>query len=212
MRQGVARFALCLPLLLCACPVMQQSPAARAQEAATEMNLNAKFGRMELAAERVAPKAKDTFFERHKGWGGKVRVADYELQGMRMKSDDTAEIMVRVAWFRIDEGDLRTTTLKQKWHDMKGDWKLVEESRIDGDVGLLGEPMPAAPVPTGPRHAQFPTIHIGTSGPGTSPEELPDTPAPAMTAPVQPAAETAPSQPAAAPSVATPAPKPAPKS
>lgn len=183
MRRAVYAFALALPLFLCACPAMQQSPAARAQEAATEMNLNAKFGRMELAAERVAPKAKEVFFERHRGWGGKVRVADYELQGLRMHGEDKAEILVRVAWFRVDEGDLRTTTLKQKWLDLKGEWRLVEESRADGDVGLLGEPVEPGHAPPGPRHAQFPTIHIGTAGPLAAPEELPAAP----TAPAQPA-------------------------
>lgn len=172
-----------LPLLFTACAAMQQSPAARAQEAAQEMNLNTKFGRMELAAERVSPKAKDTFFERHRGWGGKVRVADYELQGLRMKAEDEAEVMVRVAWFRIDEGDLRTTTLKQKWHDFKGDWKLVEESRVDGDVGLLGEPVEPPPPRTGPRNAQFPTIRIGTAGPAAYEELTPAAPPPAAPPP-----------------------------
>ena len=164
---------LSLALLLCGCPVAHQSSAARAQEAASELNINARFGRMEMAGEHVAPKAKEQFFERRKAWGGKIRVADYEMAGMRMlKGEEDAEMLVRVAWYRVDEGDLRTTTLRQKWHDFKGTWRLVEEARIDGDVGLLGEAIvPVAP-PSGPRHAQFPTIRLG--GAPTQPlEELP---------------------------------------
>lgn len=171
-------FALGFTFLLCGCPVAHQSSAARAQEAASELNVNARFGRMEMAAERVAPKAKEQFFERRKAWGGRIRVADYEMAGMRfMKNEEDAEMLVKVAWYRVDEGDLHTTTLRQKWHDFKGDWKLVEETRVDGDVGLLGEHVvPVAP-PSGPRHAQFPTIRLG-GGAAQTDEELPPPEAP----------------------------------
>ena len=154
--------AFTFAFFLFGCPVAHQSSAARAQEAASELNVNARFGRMEMAGEHVSPKAKEQFFERRKAWGGKIRVADYEMAGMRMlKGEEDAEMLVRVAWYRVDEGDLRTTTLRQKWHDFKGAWKLVEETRIDGDVGLLGEAIVSVAPPSGPRHAQFPTIRLG---------------------------------------------------
>lgn len=162
------------------------------QEAAQELNVNARFGRMEMAAEHVAPPAKEQFFERRKAWGNRVRVADYEVAGMRLaKGEEDAEMIVKIAWYRVDEGDLRQTTLRQKWHDFKGEWKLTEESRIDGDIGLLGERVQqvAPSTPAGPRHAQFPTIRLG--GGATQPnEELPGpaegAPAPAANAPTKP--------------------------
>jgi hypothetical protein len=157
-----------LALVLLGCPVSHQSPPARAQEAATELNTNTRFGRMELAAEKVAPKARDVFLERRRAWGAAVRVADYELAGFRMKGDDDAEMFVKVAWYRIAEGDLHVTTLKQEWHAFKGDWRLVEEKRSDGDVGLLGEPVPAAP-PRTIKNAHFPTIRLGESAPDAQP-------------------------------------------
>lgn len=162
MRTRLA-FAVSLPLLVLGCALGGQSKPARAQEAALELNLNARFGRMELAAERVAPKARDAFFEKRRGWGTTIRVADYDMTGLRMKGEEDCETVVRVAWFRASENDLRTTTLKQKWHDFKGDWKLTEETRIDGDIGLIGEPPTPAPAgTTPPRRAQFPTITLGT--------------------------------------------------
>lgn len=176
-----ARLALGLgfTFLLCGCPVAHQSSAARAQEAASELNVNARFGRMEMAAEHVAPKAKEQFFERRKTWGGKIRVADYEMAGMRlMKGEEDAEMLVKVAWYRVDEGDLHTTTLRQKWHDFKGDWKLVEETRVDGDVGLLGEHVVQVAAPSGPRHAQFPTIRLGGAAPQPNEELPPEAPKP----------------------------------
>jgi hypothetical protein len=161
-------------LALLGCPVGHQSPPARAQEAATELNVNTRFGRMELAAERVAPAAREAFLTRRKAWGGNVRVADYELAGFRMKSDSDAEMLVKVAWYRLDEGDLRVTTLKQKWHDFKGDWRLTDESRAEGDIGLIGEPAPPAePSAKGssPKNAQFRTIRLGQQQGEPSPSE-----------------------------------------
>lgn len=175
------RPALALALLLgssvalLGCPLGGQSKPARAQEAAQELNLNTRFGRMELAAERVAPKARETFFNNHKAWGGNVRVADWELAGLRMSGDDEAETTVRIAWYKANEGDLHVTTLRQKWKDMKGDWKLTDETRVDGEAGLFGEKVtaPAEPGTPGgpPKRTQFPTIRLGSgnSQPGDPP-------------------------------------------
>lgn len=152
-------------LALLGCPAMHQSPGAKAQEAANDLNLNTRFGRMEMASEKVAPKARDLFFERRRGWGGRIRVADFELAGMKMKGEEDAEMFVKVAWYLVDEGDLHVTTVKQSWHDFKGDWKLVEETRTDGDAGLLGEKIERVG-PKGPRNVQFPTVRLGGGGEG----------------------------------------------
>lgn len=154
-------FALPFALMLMGCPAVHQPPAARAQDAAREMNLNTRFGRMELAAEFVAPKARETFFERRQGWGGAIRIADYELSGLRMHGDEEADVFVKVAWFRMSEQELRTSTLKQTWQAIKGEWKLVEESRSGGDIGLLGEHVaePSKDAPA-PKPKQFPTIRL----------------------------------------------------
>jgi hypothetical protein len=164
-----------------ACGLVGQSKPAMAQEAALELNLNARFGRMEMAAEHVAPKARDQFFDRRRAWGGSVRIADYDMTGLKMKGEDDAETFVKIAWYRANEGDLRVTTLKQKWHsDAKGDWKLTEEQRLDGDLGLLGEPpVPVTATTEAPKRSQFPTIYLGGGGA--------DAPAPAP-APAQAAA------------------------
>jgi hypothetical protein len=80
-----------------------------------------------------------------------------------------------VAWYRIDQGDLRQTTLRQSWHDEKGEWRLVDEASADGDLGLLGEPVQDAP--SRPKNAQFPTVRLGQAK-ANSPaaESAPSTP------------------------------------
>jgi|GEM_PF-637127 len=180
--------AALLASLALGCGLAGQSKPAKAQEAALELNLNARFGRMEMAAEHISPKARDGFFERRRAWGGSVRVADYDLTGLKIIGEDDAESYVKIAWYRANEGDLRVTTVKQKWHsDAKGDWKLTEEQRVDGDVGLLGEP-PAAPTAAStaaPRRSQFPTIYLGSGAP-EAPAGQP------AAAPAPPVAEQAP--------------------
>lgn len=171
--------ALPLSTALLGCALGQQSSPARAQEAASELNINTRFGRLELAAEKVAPSARDAFLQRRKAWGSILRVADYELSSLQMKGKDDAEMLVKVAWYRMDEGDLRVTVLKQQWHDFKGDWKLVDETRADGDLGLIGERTPTAPAPAKARQVHFPTIRLGeppaqSSAPATIPPADPN--------------------------------------
>jgi len=206
MRFVLATAAVTLSMFALGCPLGGQSKPARAQEAALELNMNARFGRMEIAAERVAPKARDAFFDRRKGWGGTIRVADYDLTGLRMQGEDDAETFVKVAWYRANQPDLRVTTLKQKWHDFKGDWKLTEEQRVDGDLGLLGEAAAPAAAPatgepaTAPRRQQFPTVYLG-SGNGPSEAATAPQPAPQPAAPAprqdEPAAFSEPPMPGA---------------
>lgn len=151
--------AVCVATTACPAPL---SRGARAQDAAQELNLQARFGRLSVAMERVAPKERDNFTKRHKAWGNTVRISDTEMAGLRLTGDEDAEVAVRVAWFRPSEGELRVTTLRQKWHDHRGDWLLVDEERADGDAGLLGDDPPASAAPAKPRtNAQFPTIRIG---------------------------------------------------
>ena len=177
-----AALAFASSLFLLGCP--HQSPPARAQEAATELNINTRFGRMELAAEKVAPAAREAFLARRRAWGGNVRVADYEMASFRMKGETDAEMVVKVAWYRIDEGDLRVTMLKQKWHDFRGDWRLVDEQRAEGDVGLIGEPVPTATARTSSKKAHFPSIRLGQGG------ENGETAAPEVAAPPKESAES----------------------
>jgi hypothetical protein len=163
MRPYVSLF-LVVAVVSSACALGAQSKPARAQATALELNMNARFGRMDIAAEHVAPDARDSFLDRRKGWGTTVRIADYDLTGLRMKGEDDCETVVKVAWFRTSENDLRSTTIKQKWHDFKGDWQLTEENRLDGDIGLLGEALPEGePGPATPRHAQFPSVTLGSA-------------------------------------------------
>lgn len=147
--------------LVCGC-LSQNGGASRAQEASNEFNLHTRFGRIEQASERVAVEAREMFIKHRAGWGGQVRIADLENGGMRMLKENTeAEVTVRIAWYRPDEGDLHVTTLKQHWKDFRGDWRLVGEERTDGDLGLIGEVVHRAEVSDAARpQRRFPTVRL----------------------------------------------------
>jgi hypothetical protein len=135
-----------------------------AQEAASDMNMNARFGRSQLVMQHIAEKERAEFDRTHRQWGGEIRVTDAEITGLHLEADGEARVTVRAAWFRLSEGELRTTVLRQKWKQIKGSWLLVAEERVEGDVGLLGEPIvqaPGAPEMVQGPAAQFPTVRLG---------------------------------------------------
>jgi hypothetical protein len=158
-------FAYAAALCAVAC-VTPPGPVAKAREAAQEFNLDARFGRSDTAIERVALPARAAYAAHHQAWGGRVRVADVELTGIRSREDHDVDVTVRVSWYRVEQQELLSTTLKQTWHEVgSGGWQLVAEDRLDGDVGLLGESVVfQAPVADrGP--AQFPTVRLGGGEP-----------------------------------------------
>ena len=154
---GVASAIAALALLQTSC-IAPQGPASRATDAARELNLAARFGRMDVAVGRTSAGARSSFLERRAEWGKNVRVLDVELAGMAMKNPQNAMIYVDVAWVRMDEGALRTTRVAQTWRDVDSGWELVREQRIAGDLGLFGEYVERAqPVH---RDVQFPSKTI----------------------------------------------------
>jgi len=171
------RIALALVFLSGCAIVAPMSAASRAQETSTELNTNTRFGRLELATEHVDPKHREAFLVQHKAWGNNIRVADYEMAGFKMKGDDDAETLVRVSWYRVENGDLRNTLIRQQWKQVKGDWRLIEEARAEGDPGLMNDALPAPiaePVdPNAPpkKPAQFPTIRLGSTDNAPAPSE-----------------------------------------
>jgi hypothetical protein len=138
---------------------------ARGQQVASEFNQDARFGHTELSMEHVAPSAREAFAAGRRAWGTGLHVADLELQGMKAEGEHELDVFVRISWYRPEEQELRSTTVKQVWRD-EGGWQLTAENRLDGDVGLLGEPVVyQAPDPSRPR-AQFPTVRLGDKANG----------------------------------------------
>ncbi len=119
-------------------------PSSRGQlvtEAAREMNLAARFGRLDIAAGHAAKGARKHFLSRRSQWGREIRVVDVELSSLNITKDDRALVHVDVAWVRMNEGELKSTRVAQVWRDQRGGWLLVREKRVAGAIGLFGEPV-----------------------------------------------------------------------
>ena|SRR5450432_4937859 len=146
-------FGLACAVLLGAC--MVPPPSERATDAARELNVAARFGRIDIAAGRASDGARDEFIRRRSAWGGQIRVVDVELAGLSMPDSDHAVFQVDYAWMRMDEDTLRSTRVAQSWTSSKGSWVLESEKRVAGDVGLFGEHVEVLRPPQ--RDAQFAT-------------------------------------------------------
>jgi hypothetical protein len=144
--------------LLCSGCVRPPPPAERATNAARELNLAARFGRMDLAVAKAAPVARAEFVERRLQWGKGLRVVDVELAGLEMSEPGRALVYVDFAWVRSDEATLRNTRVSQLWSDEQGDWQLTREQRVAGDLGLFGELVVRNAAPR--RDVHFPTKTI----------------------------------------------------
>lgn len=146
-------------LLLAAAGCMGQSKVGKLQEAASNLNMATRFGRMDVATELVHTKELDNFGKRHAAWGGPLRIVDVEYQGIKFVDENQAVVFVAVGWQRVDEGELRVTHLAQVWDYERGGWKLTDEERTAGDVGLIGEPTEVLRPEWRP-DAHFPSITI----------------------------------------------------
>jgi len=128
---------LALGLGACFAPPTQSQ---RVTDAARELNVAARFGRMDLAAGHASRAARKHFLERRAQWGNRIRVVDVALASLAMgEGNETAHVHVDIAWVRIDEGSLRSTRVAQLWRERDGVWQLTREKRAAGDIGLFGE-------------------------------------------------------------------------
>jgi hypothetical protein len=162
MRHAALAVAAVSLAALTGCP-MPPSNAARMQEAATDFNTNLRFGRTQMAVERVDSVVREAFLRRRLTWGKDVTLADYELLGAKMLDEDHAEVSIKYDWFHANEQELRVSTVRQKWETHKGNWLLEGEAIVDGDPGIFYDPSQVRTEhadAAAPRSVQFPTVRL----------------------------------------------------
>lgn len=162
---ALASVTLLVPLALSASAcVTTPNTRAKLDDAVQETNVAARFGRGDIAVERVHASARAKFLEHHRRWGGDVRIVDVELGAIERMTGQEAVVLVSFGWFRPDEGRLRTTVLRQTWRTVaESGWWLFEEDQASGDVGLLEDPSKkgdAKAAPSEPPRPRFETTTI----------------------------------------------------
>ncbi|HEX2732573.1 MAG TPA: hypothetical protein VHM70_13265 [Polyangiaceae bacterium] len=145
--------------------MLHQNSSARLMDAAQELNLSARFGNVDIAAQHTSDAARPTFIARRQSWGNDIRVVDVNLSSMNLVDDEHAEVRVLYSWTRMDEGVLRATTVTQYWGNPKlGGWRLEREQRFAGDLGLFGE-RATKPEPQARGDVHFATRSLGAVNP-----------------------------------------------
>jgi hypothetical protein len=162
LRRRLAQlFGFLLPALAVTACMSPMTPAAKLNEAVQDTAMAMRFGRNDLAIERVAAIARAEFMKHHKLWGSELRIVDVELGGVEKVSEKEAVVLVNFSWFRPTEGQLRGTVVRQTWtnDDGSGPWFLANEERAAGDIGLLGE-LPVVVVTPEKKDTHFETTVI----------------------------------------------------
>ena len=137
-----------LPLLLAVASCAGASRTQKVQEAAYELNMGTRFGRVPL--EKVAVGSREKFLAQHKAWQGPVRIVDVDLAGLNVPKNGDATVLIAVGWQRADEQDMRTTVVAQKWREERDGWMLASETVADGDPTIFeaGRPLGMGSVAT----------------------------------------------------------------
>lgn len=143
VKQHLARAVLVAALVFGAAAslggCMPPTPAQKASEAARELNMGARWGKMDEAMGRTSRTERPRFAKRRANWHTNIRIVETELVGLNMKDGTHATVQVDVSWMFSDDPTLRVTRLTQEWSDAEGKWIMTSEKKLSGDPGLFGE-------------------------------------------------------------------------
>lgn len=143
MRHAVFFLALATSSLAAACGIGSQQ---KFQETAFEVNDALRVG--SYALEHIAPDAREKFIARHRDWHHGIRIVDIELVGMAMPDKGDPTITWAVSFQRIDEQEVRSAVVMQRYVEKRQSFLLVDETLVDGDPGLFSKAATAAPPKT----------------------------------------------------------------
>jgi hypothetical protein len=136
----VLAFPLVVALAGCMPP---PGPFERLTYTAHETGTALRFGRLDLALALVRAEVQQEFAVRHARWGRDVRIVDLEVTGVRMFTEEEAEVQLAVSWHRLSETTVRTSGILQRWNRIKGDdWRIAGVMPAGGSPGLLADPPP----------------------------------------------------------------------
>lgn len=134
-------FLALLLVCLSSCIMQNMSPETRLRDAVVELNEETRWGRMDVARQRVSPAFRQQFVLSHARWGGDIQIADSDILGVNAGKDDGAAISrVAVRWYDQRTMLLSDTVLRQTWQSQKQSYILMSESVESGHPGLLAMP------------------------------------------------------------------------
>jgi len=147
-------FVLVLPMLTIAaiaCLGRTQMAQERLRDAVVGYNDELRFGRMDLAVQRVAPALRGQFVGSHYRWGRDIAIADTEIVNVEAVGEDFdhAVSFVSFRWYPTGTTIIRETLVREEWRKDRTVFVLVGESAVDGDPALLEIPQGFRPETSG---------------------------------------------------------------
>jgi hypothetical protein len=128
-------------LALGGCIFQHFTPIQKLTDQAYALNDEARWARIDLATQRVAPEYRATFLATHREWGGEIQIADADMTNVVLGDEEQgATSVVTVSWYDRATMQVRSTTLRQHWVQRGGGFLLDEEQVVGGDEGLLHRP------------------------------------------------------------------------
>jgi hypothetical protein len=153
--------AYLLLAVLCTACFAPASPAQRVSDAARDLNVATRFGKMDMVASHVDASVRTDFLARRTSWGREIRLVDIDLAGVQVRDETHADVTVDISWVPLRDNILRSTRVSQRWEDSGQGWKMTREKRVAGDLGLFGEVMTVQDKPHPDVHLPSRTIGQG---------------------------------------------------
>ena len=126
---------------LSGCIFQNLSPTRRLTDQVYALNDETRWGRVDLASQRVAPEYRVAFLQTHRSWGRDIQIADTDLTNVVMAPDsDSATSLIAVSWYDQRTMTLHGSVLEQQWKRLEDHYVLETERVIDGDESLLTPP------------------------------------------------------------------------
>ncbi len=132
---------------LSGCILANLGTEERLRDAVVGYNDECRWGRIDLAAQRVVPGYRDQFRMSHFNWGRDFQIADSEIVHVETSGEEQEDAVstVVVRWYDQTSLLLADTTLRQRWEKVRGGYVLLEESVVGGHPGLLEIPEELVP-------------------------------------------------------------------
>lgn len=127
--------------LLAGCIFQSLSPTQQLSDQVYQLNDETRWGRVDLAAQRVMPAYRQTFVLSRRSWGRDIALADTEVSALVLATDgNSATSTVEISWYDQRSMVLRGTVLRQRWAKTDAGFFLDEETVFAGDDTLLELP------------------------------------------------------------------------
>ena len=126
------------------CFLQNQAAVARLGDSVNGLADETRWGRTELAVDRVATEYRAKFLESHRRWGRDFQIADTDIQRMLIDEEtDNATVVVIVSWYDMRSMEANLTTIQQKWITAGRGFILESEEVVEGNAALIAVPVVA---------------------------------------------------------------------